>query len=206
MARFAPATRSVAPQCGATLRVAGAMAKCVRTLSAGPFLPGGPNVKTTTWLLTLALLIPGAPALSGLGQAPQREPKKIADKKTDELMKRKLDSAQKVLEAVALNDFDKIAKHAEELIVISHQAEWKALMKTPEYELNSADFRRHAQDLVKSAKAKNLDGAALAYVELTMSCVRCHKHVRDVRMGRLGGEEEGRQRTENRGQETENRG
>lgn len=46
-------------------------------------------------------------------------------------------------------------------------------------------FRRSAQDLVKSAKDKNVDGAALAYVELTMTCVKCHEYVRDTRRTQL---------------------
>lgn len=144
-------------------------------------------MKLTKFILAVAVLVAGFPVLGGPNQVPKKEPAKVdkADKtKADNLMKRKLEHAQKVLEGVALNDFDKIATSAEELILISHQAEWKAL-KTAEYELYSGDFRRHGQALVKSAKAKNTDGAALAYVELTMSCVRCHKHVRDVRMGRL---------------------
>ena len=29
----------------------------------------------------------------------------------------------------------------------------------------------------------NLDGAALKYVELTLSCVNCHKHVRSLPFG-----------------------
>jgi hypothetical protein len=39
--------------------------------------------------------------------------------------------------------------------------------------------------MVKMAKDKNLDGAALAYVQLTMSCVNCHKYVREIRMTRI---------------------
>jgi hypothetical protein len=99
-------------------------------------------------------------------------------------MQRKLDHSQKVLEGLALNDFGLIAKHAEELIDISKSAEWRALNK-PMYELLSSDFRRTADNLVRSAKDKNLDGAALSYVELTLTCVKCHKYVREVRMVRL---------------------
>jgi hypothetical protein len=88
-----------------------------------------------------------------------------------------------VLEGIAVNDFDKIAKHGEELIFISKQAEWRVL-QTPQYELHSNEFRRIADDLVRSAKAKNLDAATLAYVDLTLTCVKCHKHVREVRMAR----------------------
>jgi hypothetical protein len=102
---------------------------------------------------------------------------------TSELMRRKLAQSQKVLEGVAVNDFEKIAAGAEELIAISKEAEWQAL-KTPRYELYSNEFRRSAETLIKNAKDKNLDAAALTYVDLTLTCVKCHKHVREVRMTR----------------------
>jgi hypothetical protein len=73
-----------------------------------------------------------------------------------------------------------ISSHAEELIAISKEAEWK-VVKTPRYETYSNDFRREAEDLIKAAKAKNVDAAALAYVDLTLTCVKCHKHVREER-------------------------
>jgi hypothetical protein len=100
------------------------------------------------------------------------------------LMHRKLNNAQKVLEGVAMKDFDKISAGAEELIAISKEAEWKVL-KTPRYELISDEFRRNADALVKNAKEKNIDAAALSYVDMTLTCVKCHKHVREVRMVHL---------------------
>jgi hypothetical protein len=101
------------------------------------------------------------------------------------IMKKKLSFAQKVLEGIALNDFSKIQTGGDELIALSKQAEWKVL-RTPEYELQTDSFRRSAQDIVKAARDKNVDGAALAYVELTMTCVRCHKYVRDNRRTQAG--------------------
>jgi len=106
--------------------------------------------------------------------------------KVNTLMRKKLDCSQKVLEGIALNDFDRIARNGEELIQLSKQAEFKVL-RTPQYEVHSNDFRRNAEALVEAARAKNSDAAALAYVDLTLSCVKCHKHVREVRMGRLDG-------------------
>ncbi len=103
--------------------------------------------------------------------------------KVSALMQRKLHESQKVLEGVALSDYDKIGKHAEELLDISKVAEWRVL-KTPRYETYSAEFQRTAENLIRHAKDKNLDAAALAYVELTLTCVKCHKHVREVRMVR----------------------
>jgi len=51
--------------------------------------------------------------------------------------------------------------------------------------MNSNDFRRAAETMIQQAKAKNTDGIALAYVDMTLSCVRCHKYVREVRMASL---------------------
>lgn len=101
------------------------------------------------------------------------------------LMRKKLQAAQKVLEGIAVTDYDLIGKHAQDLILISKAAEWKVLA-TPEYELYSSDLRRAAQAIAKSAKEKNIDGAALGYVDLTLACVKCHKHVREVRTASRG--------------------
>jgi hypothetical protein len=130
--------------------------------------------KAILGLVGLALLF-GLPILSGHGD----EPKK--DDRLHDLMQRKLASSQKVLEGLALNDFSKISKQADELIDISKQAEWR-ILKTPQYELHSNDFRRIAENLGKSARDKNIDGVALNYVELTLTCVKCHKYVRETRM------------------------
>jgi hypothetical protein len=135
------------------------------------------NVKLVLVAVALALCMP---VFRGHGQEPKKEP----DKKVESLMRRKLDNSQKVLEGVAINDFRMIARHADELIDISKQAEWRVI-KTPQYEIHSNEFRRIADELVQKAKDKNLDGAALAYVDLTLTCVKCHKHVREVRNARL---------------------
>ncbi len=99
------------------------------------------------------------------------------------LMTKKLQYAQRLLEGIALGDFDKISKSAEELIQVSKTAEWYAF-KTPKYKLFSAEFRRASENIIAKAKAKNVDGTALAYLDLTMSCVGCHSYVREIREAR----------------------
>lgn len=135
-------------------------------------------MKKTPFLLIVVTLAVGVPFIWAYAQEP---PKKEADVK--ELMKQKLQHSQRILEAIAINDFDGLAKHAEELVLLSKEAEWK-VVKTPRYETYSNDFRRNAEALIQSAKEKNTDAAALAYVDLTLNCVKCHKHVREVRMTR----------------------
>jgi cytochrome c556 len=130
--------------------------------------------------MTVTLVVLGVVFDGWLSSGQSQEPKKDRNP----IMQMKLSHAQKVLEGIALNDFNLIEKHADELIILSNKAEWKVL-PTRDYLLQSNEFRRNAELLTKAAKGKNLDGATLAYVQLTMSCVSCHKHVREVRMARL---------------------
>ena len=96
-------------------------------------------------------------------------------------MRGKLEHSQKVLEGLALEDYDKIAKNAQEMSLLSQASTWQVL-QTPEYHDRSVEFRRSVDAVTEAARKKNLEGAALAYVEVTMKCVSCHKYVRKVRM------------------------
>ena len=49
---------------------------------------------------------------------------------------------------------------------------------TPEYRTQLRIFHDANEQLIRMADADQLDGAALAYVQLTLSCVNCHKVVR----------------------------
>jgi hypothetical protein len=127
------------------------------------------------------LIIVGASALlaclfSPLALSQRRDKPDIKD-----FMGGKLIHMQKVLEGITTEDYDQIRKDASKLIQLSHATEWRVLM-TPEYQQHSAEFRRTAESVVDAAKKKNLDGAALGYVDLTMKCVTCHKYVRSVRL------------------------
>jgi hypothetical protein len=145
---------------------------------------GDPVMNRVKLLLALAALLGSVTLLSGHDNPRKDEPMsrdRLEDKKVAELMQSKLKHSQKVLEGLAVGNFETIASHAEDLIAVSKQAEWRVL-KTPQYEMRSNEFRRAADELVKHARAKNLDAATLSYVEMTMICVKCHKHVREVRL------------------------
>ncbi len=128
--------------------------------------------KITVFALGLGLLV-GMP-WTGSAQRPGGLSK---------LMDEKLDNSKKLLEGIALSDFNKISNSAERLIQLSKTAEWLAY-KTPRYEMHSNEFRRAAETVIEKAKTKNLDGVTLAYFDLTMQCVRCHQYVREVRDAR----------------------
>lgn len=96
------------------------------------------------------------------------------------MMQKKLKNAHLVLDGVAIGDFKKITSGGEELIKLAKSETWQ-LIRSPHYERHSDDFIQRTESLVKKAKEKNMDGTALAYVEMTLSCVRCHQYVREHR-------------------------
>ena len=94
-----------------------------------------------------------------------------------EFMRDKLELSQKVLEGLSTEDYDLIAAKATKLSAMTQEADWRAF-ENPDYDQHSVSFRRQVDALAKAARNKNLDGATLAYVRMTMSCVDCHKFVR----------------------------
>ena len=117
-------------------------------------------------------------AIIGLWVAKCRSAPKPND--VHEFMRLKLENSQKVLEGLAVEDFDLIAKNAQALDLMSKATNWQVL-QTEQYVRLSQDFQRTAEAVRDAAKKRNLDGAALGYVELTMQCINCHKYVRDER-------------------------
>lgn len=112
-----------------------------------------------------------------LTRAAEKQPAPRQPNQVRDFMRAKLVHSERVLEGLTLQDFDLVAKHAQELSLLSQAAQWQVL-QTPEYLHRSQEFRRIADRLTAAAREKNLDGATLAYVELTMECVQCHRYVR----------------------------
>ena len=127
-------------------------------------------MKTKSIVLAAALLL----AAVGLGTALAQTRRSRA---TKEFMRDKLELSQKVLEGLAMEDYDLISTKAQKLSAMSKEAPWQ-VFENPDYAQHSATFRRNADSLVRAAREKNLDAATLAYVRMTMSCVDCHKFVR----------------------------
>jgi len=94
-------------------------------------------------------------------------------------MRRKLEATQKVMEGLAVEDYDLIAQGARQLRGISAAADF-AVVKEALYTQHADEFRRIVDRMERNAKEKRLDGAALAYMDLTMSCIECHRFVRSI--------------------------
>jgi cytochrome c556 len=100
------------------------------------------------------------------------------EKKPSYWMEKKLEYSEKILAGLASGDFEAIAKTARSMSALSQMEKW-VRSGLPEYRAQLHIFQNANQQLVRTADNENLDGAALAYVQMTLSCVNCHKVVRD---------------------------
>ncbi|MEO2199266.1 MAG: hypothetical protein ABGY72_24715 [bacterium] len=122
------------------------------------------------WLSGAVLLITTAGTVAEARQAPT----------LPEIMRQKLEHSRQLIEGLVLERFETIERNANDLRILSDLSSWNVL-RTPEYQRYSAGFRDTANRLSQAGLDRNLDAATLAYVELTLQCVECHKHVRGVR-------------------------
>jgi hypothetical protein len=124
-----------------------------------------------TPLLVLAIL----PLAVLLFAAPSQEEQKPVSRAT--FMRTKLMHAQKVLEGIAKENYDEVAKSSQAISLLTLEEQWNVIT-TEEYLRQSRAFRDAADSLTEAAKARNMDAASLAYVDMTLSCVKCHKQLR----------------------------
>lgn len=133
-----------------------------------------------TAVLVLAVLLGAATTLT-VGQSRK-------SRATKEFMRDKLELSQKILEGLANEDYDLMIAKGTRLSAMSQEAGWQ-VFENPEYADHSATFRKNVDALVRAARNKNLDGATLAFVRVTMNCVDCHKFVRGKLVASLPGSE-----------------
>jgi hypothetical protein len=92
-------------------------------------------------------------------------------------MKKKLDYSQGILEGLAVGDFDMIAKNAEAMRSLS-KFEGFVRGRSPGYRTQLQIFDEANKEILVQARRDNLEGASLGFAQLTMSCVNCHKQLR----------------------------
>jgi hypothetical protein len=109
-------------------------------------------------------------------QVKKRVAAKPVSPRIRKFMRAKLTASQDVLEGLVTEDYGKIQKGAQTMLVMSKAADFQ-VFPTPTYSQYAGEFRRAVERLSKTAKNKQLDTAALNYMHVTMTCVNCHKYV-----------------------------
>ena len=95
-------------------------------------------------------------------------------KPSNEIMWKKLDLSHGVLDAIALDDFEALEAYASDLVTMSLAGELN-VSGTDTYRQKSREFREAAQALGRAAREREVEAAALAYVDLTLRCLSCHR-------------------------------
>lgn len=102
-----------------------------------------------------------------------------ADAEPSVWMRKKLDYSKEILEGISTADFDQIAKNAEAMRALG-KVEAFVRSRTPGYRTQMQIFDEANAEILKQANRDNLEGSALAFTQLTISCVNCHKQIREA--------------------------
>jgi len=94
-------------------------------------------------------------------------------------MRQKVQASQAILTGLASADFQAIGQNAAAMSAMEQLEKWLRA-DSPGYRTQLRLFEFADRELIRAAREKNLDAATLAYNQLTISCVNCHKIVRDA--------------------------
>lgn len=97
--------------------------------------------------------------------------------KASTFMRLKLEPMKGVLEGIALEDYASIAKNAGTIRNMLLDENWM-VVQTEDYRRQSEEFRKSVEQLRDAAHKKSVDGATLAYFQMTLRCVQCHQSLR----------------------------
>jgi hypothetical protein len=118
-------------------------------------------------------------SLSARGKEEQAKDAPEETKKASIWMKQKLAATQNILAGLTKADFPAISGSANTMLAVSYLEKY-VRSDRPGYQTLMSEFEQANKMLVVAARDKNLDGATVAYLQLTISCVNCHKIVRDA--------------------------
>jgi hypothetical protein len=121
----------------------------------------------------------GGAVLLAVGTAAAQQPGEKSQP-TSFWMQKKLEYSQNILSGLVTSDCDKIVANAQSMRNLS-KIEGFVRGQTPGYRTQLHLFEESADEIIRQAKKDNVEGATLAFAQLTVSCVNCHKHLRETK-------------------------
>lgn len=131
------------------------------------------RIKTVA-LFSVVVLLVVAGSVWSINQEPGDKATKAA------IMRLKLEPAKKILEGIALGDFQAVRKNTEQIRLLTLDEGWM-LVQTDDYRQQTKNFERSLNLLNRMCDEKDIEGVTLAYMQVTMRCVECHQRMRDLR-------------------------
>lgn len=136
-------------------------------------------MRTRAWILSVGVVVFAFSIGRGIAED-KPKPTPTPDK-AGEWMKKKLELSQAILDGLTHGDFAAVEGDAQRLNLVGYLEKLLTVDKPQykEYMRQLSYFEMANRELLRQARAKNVEGAVLAYNQLNTSCVQCHKVVRD---------------------------
>jgi hypothetical protein len=94
----------------------------------------------------------------------------------DRVMQKKLAVTQQILEAVVTSRWSDLEARSRDLEDLTNDPAWRVLT-APEYATHSHRFRLAVRALHDAAAKRDLEATPKAYIDVTLSCVECHRYL-----------------------------
>ena len=116
---------------------------------------------------------------------PSESDESSADKKDEpahalsRFMRQKLQSSSSILEGLCTEDMSMVSEAAKKLKGMSGEEKWR-VSNDMVYKRFSVEFVNAVDELQRQADDDDIDGASLAWFNVTMKCLKCHEWVRNT--------------------------
>ena len=127
-------------------------------------------------VIALACLIAVVGLLAVRAQETPPTKKVTPEQDVSAVMEEKLRYSHKLLDSLAREDYPELEIAAQELRRIARE-QWAA-NPSDEYKTQLQVFWTTLEGIESGAQRKEIDEATLAYMQMTLSCVKCHKLIR----------------------------
>ncbi len=117
-----------------------------------------------------------APPVKDEGSADKKdEPAKALAK----FMRQKLHASNLILEGLCTEDLQMVSEGSQTLMKMSSEERWR-VSNDIMYRRYSNEFVQAVEELQKEAEDNDMDGTSMAWVNVTMKCLKCHEWVRNT--------------------------
>ncbi len=94
-------------------------------------------------------------------------------------MEQKMKLSRQIMEGLARGKLADVDTSARAMRTLSRIEGWARRSDTKEYRRQLKYFNQATEEIIRQAQKDNLDGATLAFTQMTLSCVACHQELRD---------------------------
>lgn len=116
------------------------------------------------------------PAAADEGSADKKD---APDRSLSRFMRQKLQASNLILEGLCTEDLTMVSEGAGTLMKMSGEEKWR-VSNDIMYKRYSSEFVNAVQELQHEAEDNDMDGTSLAWVNVTMKCLKCHEWVRNT--------------------------